>query len=894
MALSAGARLGAYEIVSALGAGGMGEVYRARDTKLGREVALKILPPTFTNDPERLARFRREAQVLGALNHPHIGAIYGLDDANGQQFLVLELVDGESLDRRIARGPIPVEEALGIARQIADALEAAHDKGIIHRDLKPANIALTRDGDVKVLDFGLAKATEAGGASSVDLANSPTITSPAMMTGVGIILGTAAYMSPEQAKGRTADKRSDVWAFGCVLFEMLSGKRAFEGEDVSDTLANVLKTQPDWNALPATTPPAIRRLLGRSLEKDRKRRLADIADARLEIQEGLTKPAGDARQPVSAAHGTFPWVLATAVLAVAVLVLGFVHFRETPLQPRTIRFQVPLPEKTMGPVFELSPDGRTLAITASEGGRRRLWLRPLDSLNAQALPGTDDASYPFWSPDSAFIGFFAQGKLKKIALAGGPPQTLCEAPNGRGGAWNANGVILFSGLGSGLSRVPAAGGIPAAVTKPANSGAIHRFPEFLPDGSRFLFLINGGNSSGTPQATGIYVGSLDGVTPPTRVLPDQSNAVFAAPDASGTRGYLLFRREGTLMAQPFDSGRIAMSGDMFPLAEQVGNSGNTNHGAFSVSENGVLAYASGDVTIGGLLQGRELVWMERTGKRLGAIGQPGLFFAAALSADEKRISFAIATQGGDGSDEWVYDVTRGVPSRFTFRTGLSADGVWSPDGSRIVFSGGNNSLYQKPANGAGQEELLARAGVNTRSLDWSGDGAFVVYQTQSGGQTGTDLFLLPLGGNRQPVPYLQTPFDEADAQFSPDGRWMAYASNESGQPQVYVQAIPASGAKWQISTAGGDQPRWRRDGKELFYVSADQKLMAVPVKTGVSFETGSPQPLFDIQPVYGPLTGRFAYQPTADGQRFLVTAPVSGGVAPAITVVLNWQAGVRK
>ena len=901
MTLADGARLGPYEIVSAVGAGGMGEVFRARDTKLNRNVAIKVLPESFATDPERLARFEREARVLASLNHPHIAAIYGFEELHGIHALVMELVEGPTLADLI-RGtdlggrteprPIPLHEALPIAKQIADALEAAHECGIVHRDLKPANIKVREDGTVKVLDFGLAKAMDtgpgrSGGPGVDDLTHSPTMTSPAMMTGVGMILGTAAYMSPEQARGKPVDRRADIWAFGVVLFEMLTGQRPFGGETISDTLASVLKTEPPWDALPPSTPLTLRRVLRSCLEKNPKQRLQAIGDWRLFLE--------DAPQPASVAvtRNRLPVAIASAaaaVFAIGLVAMSVVHFRETAPQPRAARFQIPLPEKATEPMFRLSPDGRSLAIAATEGGRSRLWVRPIDSLDARALPGADDATYPFWSPDSAFIGFFAQGKLKKIAVAGGPAQTLCVAADGRGGTWNANGVIVFSALGDALSRVPAVGGIPTPVTKAANS---QRFPEFLPDGKHFLFSI----SLGKPEANGIYVGSLDG-TPPVRLLPDESNAVYGPPDAPGKVGHLLFRRENTLMAQPFDPGRLEMTGELLPLAEQVGVSRNVAFGAFSASENGVLAYGSGNQG----LRNRELVWMDRTGKRLGLIGQSGDMSTAMLSPDEKKISFGLIKQTG-GTDIWLYDVVRGVSSRFTFRPGISQDGVWSPDGSRILFQSDNQSLYEKPVNGAGKEELLLRRGINTRPLDWSRDGRFLVYQMQSGGQTGYDLFLLPIrsgsaagradGSDDKPVPYLQTPFSEVAAQFSPDGRWMAYTSNESGRPQIYVQGIPASGAKWQISAAGGDQPRWRRDGKELFFISDDQKLMVVPVKTGAAFEAGAPQPLFDIQPINNQLSGRFAYQPTADGQRFLVTAPAGGQTTP-LTVVLNWQAGLVK
>jgi eukaryotic-like serine/threonine-protein kinase len=884
MTLVAGTRLGSYEITNAIGAGGMGEVYQAHDAKLARDVAIKVLPEAFAHDPERLSRFQREAKMLASLNHPNIATIHGLEQFGGRSYLVMELVSGETLADRIKReGPIPVEEALAIAKQFAEALEAAHEKSIIHRDLKPANVKVTPEGKVKVLDFGLAKAFE-GDATSEDVGNSPTLS--AAMTMQGVILGTAAYMSPEQARGKAVDKRTDIWAFGCVLFELLTGKQAFHGEDVTDILAAVVRAEPDWNQLPPSTPTKIRDLLRHCLQKDKSQRLRDAGDARIEIQESLTAPtysepvAAQRERPVS-------WIALVALLLLALAAISFIHFRETPPPQRTARFQVPLPDKTSSAIFQLSPDGRVLAFSAIEGSRGHLWVRPIDSVAAQAVPGTEDATYPFWSPDSAYIGYFVPGKLKKVALAGGPPQTICDAPDGRGGTWNGDGVIVFSpGPGSAIARVSAAGGVPTALTKLAMPDELRRFPIFLPDNIHFLYLSN----AGKPETNGINVGSLDGA-PSVRILSDESSAAYAPSEASGANGVVLFRREGTLMGVPFDSRRLRTTGEVFPIAEGVGVYGNANAAAFSVSPSGVLAYSTGEI-LGGT-QTREMAWMDRAGKRLSVVGHPDKISSMALSPNEKGILFNLFNAGGDTSDIWLLDVERGVPSRFTFRPGLSSSGIWSPDGSTIVFESDNRTIYRKPANGTGKEELLVTGGINNRPLDWSRDGKFVVYQNY-GGTTGTDLMLLPLQGDQKPVPYLQTSFNEGNAQFSPDGRWMAYASNESGQPQVYVQAIPASGAKWQISPAGGDQPRWRRDGKELYYISADRKLMAVSIKNDTAFEAGAPQPLFELNPVYPPLSGRFVYQPTANGQKFLVVANVGGEVAPPITVVLNWQAGLKK
>jgi serine/threonine protein kinase len=872
MPLSTGDKLGPYEILAPLGAGGMGEVYRARDTKLEREVAIKVMPAALARDPERLARFEREAKVLASLNHPNIAQIYGVEESSAGSALVMELVPGQTL-----KGPLPLAEALRIAGQIASALEAAHDKGIVHRDLKPANIMITPDGAVKVLDFGLAAVLQPTSRES-DPNNSPTLTMAA--TQAGMIMGTAGYMSPEQASGRPVDKRADIWAFGVILWEMLSGQQLFAGETISHTMAAVLTKDLDFQQ----APPKVRRLLARCLVKDPKRRLRDIGDAMPLLED---QPE-DAPAPSAAPPSSHPliWIAAAAIFFLAAAGLAFVHFRETPPPQLVASFQVPLPEKTSGVIFQLSPNGRMLAFSATEGGSRQIWLRPIDSLLARVLPGTEDATYMFWSPDSTLLGFFASGKLKKIALSGGPPQTLCDAADGRGGTWNSDSVIVFTpGPGAAIARVSAAGGTPAFVTKLSAPDELHRYPSFLPDGNHFLFL----RTNVGPQINGIYVGSLDG-TAPVRILPDESSALYAPSDTPSQPGNLLFRREGTLMAQPFDPSAARTTGDAFPVAEHVGVSGNTNFAEFSASQNGVLAHAEGGLNAGQL---RELVWTDRGGKRLGVAGQPGLINYLSLSPDEHKVAFALGVVAGDKSDLWLLDLARGVPTRFTFRSGTTLDGVWSPDGARIVYQSDNTSFYVKPANGAGNEEMLLKTGINARPTDWSRDGKFVVYM-QFAGTRGNDLMLLPMQGDRKPIPYLQTPFNEADAQFSPDGKWMAYASNESGTPQVYVQPIPTNGAKWQISAAGGDQPRWRRDGKELFYLSSDGKLTVVPVKSAATFEAGPPQALFEIQPLFAPLLGRFAYQPTADGQRFLVLANTGSTAPPPINVVLNWQAALKK
>jgi eukaryotic-like serine/threonine-protein kinase len=853
MPLAPGARLGRYEILVPIGAGGMGEVYRAHDPRVGRDVAIKVSHEQFSE------RFEREARAVAALNHPNVCQLYDV----GPNYLVMELIEGESL-----KGPLPLEDALRFATQIAEALCVAHEKGITHRDLKPANIMVTPAGVVKVLDFGLAKMPETPAEDGATVTMSPTL--------AGMILGTAAYMSPEQARGKPVDKRADIWAFGVVLYEMLTGKQLFHGETISDTLAAVLTKEPDW----AHVPVKVRRVLERCLEKDPAKRLRDISGVALLLEE---QP-----QETTSSRSWLGWAVA-GIFILSTLGLAIVHFREAPPQEPSVRFQVPLPEKVTQPNFKASPDGRYIALTALQGGRGRLWIKALDSLELRELPGTENASYPFWAPDSASIGFFAQGKLKKIAVAGGPPVTLCDATDGRGGTWNRDGVIVFSpASGAALLRVSSNGGVPAPVTKLITPADIHRFPAFLPDDRHFLYTITGDKA----DTSGIYAASLDGGSP-VRLQPDLSNAEYVPPAAPGRAGNLLFRRETTLMAEPFDPGKLSAIGELFPVAEQVADAPNRNNAAFSASLPGLLVYSASSQ-----IANRELVWMDRSGKRSGTLGTTGQISTAALSPDDSKISYTLGNQN-QSMDLWLMDVARGVPSRLTFRPGLSRDGVWSPNAGRIAFTSQSDPstpgfrLYQKPTSGAGSEELLTGGEVHNATLDdWSMDGKWIVYSQQDP-KTGWDLWLLPMQGDGQPISYLQTRFDELFAQFSPDGKWMAYVSNESGQTQVYVQSIPAGGAKWQVSAAGGTQPRWRRDGKELFYLSTDHKLTAVPVRVGSSFEAGRPEVLFEVQSASDTIIGRWTYQPAADGKRFLVTADVAGS-AQMLTVVLNWQVGLKR
>jgi serine/threonine protein kinase/Tol biopolymer transport system component len=889
-----GAKIGSYQVLSLLGAGGMGEVYQAHDTKLGRDVAIKVLPPAFAQDPDRLSRFQREAKILASLNHPNIATIHGLEQSGGVYYLVMELVSGQTLAERVNTGALKIEEALKVTTQIAEALEAAHEKNIIHRDLKPANVKVTLQGMVKVLDFGLAKAFV--GDSAQDFSHAVTLT--AMGTEEGRILGTPAYMSPEQARGKSVDKRTDIWAFGCVLYELLTGKQAFPGETVSDAIAAVLEREPDLQVLPPATPEKIRDLLRRCLQKDSQRRLRDIGDARIEIEEALAAPKDaaptQAGVPASAttqrkSRERLAWAIAAIAIVIVAVVLGtFAYFRSVPQDAQAIRFFVSPPETwalarqlglTGSPPNPLavSPDGHRIALVAtSADGRTLLWVRSLDTLNAQPLAGTEGAARPFWSPDSRFLAFFADGKLKKIDVSGGPPLTLCDAPDDRGGTWSQNGVIVFAPRpDSALLKVSDSGGTPIAATVLA-PGEVHRGPLFLPDGRHFLYRAK------MDQGTGlIYIASLDSTD--RKLLPNVDSGTYVY-----TQGHLLFLRETTLMAQPFDARHLVLAGDAFPIAEQiqVQNATGPGFGLFSASSSGVLAYQTGIGTTA-----TKLVWFDRTGKQVSTLGDSATYADLVLSPDEKRASVSISD--GQQRDIWAYGVARGLRTRITFDPADELNSVWSPDGDRMVFNSrrkGHLDLYQKASSGAGTEEVLLEDNRDKSPQSWSPDGRFILY-TSSGPPTGDDLFVLPLSGDRKPVPFLQTPFNEYDGQFSPDGRWVAYGSDESGKDEVYVAPFPGPGGKWQISTAVGTYPRWRRDGTEIFYLAPDNKLMAAAVNgKGSRFEVGAVKPLFETRALD---PTRNCYAVSADGQRFLINTDPQTTSAP-ITVVFNWAAGLKK
>ena len=905
----------------------MGEVFRAHDTKLNRDVAIKVLPATFAQDHERVARFKREAQVLASLNHPNIAAIYGLEEADASTLrqssvqagpgtgsasgsivaLVMELVEGEDLSAHIARGPIPLAEALPIGRQIAEALEAAHEQGIVHRDLKPGNIKVRADGTVKVLDFGLAKAMDPSGGSNPDVSHSPTLTHQG--TQAGMIIGTAAYMSPEQAKGKTVDKRADIWAFGVVLYEMLTGKRAFKGEDVSETLASVLKDTLSMDGLPTTAPPRLKRLIERCLERDLKNRLRDIGEARFEIsriESGAPDMSSVATAESPSSRGSrFAWpAFAVAALAAVILAVPAIrHLLEAPpvVMPET-RLDINTPSGPDPLSFALSPDGRQIVFVASGDGQPRLWLRSLGATTAQPLAGTEGAVFPFWSPDSRSVGFVAGGQLQRLDLGGGAPQRLAAA-GPRGGTWNADGVILFApSLTGTLSRIAAAGGDVAPATA-LDRQTSHRWPVFLPDGRHFLFYAQGGTDTG-----GIWLGALDATTR-TRLTPADTAGTYLPggsghADAGRDAGWLVWVRGGTLVAQRLDLARAALTGDPTPLAVAVAVDGPFNRSAVSVSATGLVAYRSGGASR------RQLTWRDRTGRVLGTLGAPdenGLM-GPSVAPDGRRVVVSRAVQGNQ--DLWLLDGTR--TSRFTFEPGTDNYPIWSPDSSRITFRSNRTgvfNLYAKDASGAGMETLLVESAQFNTPGDWSADGRFLIYHSLSP-ETDYDLWVKPMEGDAKPWVFLKTPFDERQGRFSPDGRFVAYMSTESGRPEIYVRpfappassgsvagaAAPAPSGQWQVSTAGGIQPSWRADGKEIYYLGPDGVMMAAAITVrGTAVEPGTPVALFQTHILGGGVDNQQGrqYDVTRDG-RFLINTVLDDAAATPITLIQNWQPPVKQ
>ncbi len=928
-----GSSLSNFEIRSKLGEGGMGEVWLAEDTKLGRKVALKILPVDVAQDPDRLARFEREAKVLAAMNHPNIAHLYGLEtafpchpersglegrgvegspeaqsddprnaasqtsgapsthsseslaqgDGSSVTFLVMELVEGEDLSERIERGPISVDEAVPVALQIAEALEAAHEQGIVHRDLKPANIKLKSDGTVKVLDFGLAKAwdTQAGNAA---LSLSPTLTQNA--TAAGVILGTAAYMSPEQAAGIAADRRADIWAFGVVLWEMLTGHRLFAGETVSHVLASVLKDEIDLDELPEATPPHVRKLIARCLQKKPRMRLQSIGDARIALQDP-DEDAGTAVETETAApsRSRLGWIAATVATGLAAAVFAVMWQLGDRTSEPVIRAAIPAPP---GTVFHLdplnpgaaalSPDGRMMVFTArDESGSFMLYLRGIDEGEAHALAGTDLGHYPFWSPDSQWIGFVADGKLRKIKATGGPALTICDAPDGKGGSWNADGVIVFAPeSGTPLYRVAAVGGEATPITELDREVGdnSHRLPRFLPDGKHLLYYARSaaGDHNSVVRVIGLDEGGKgkDLVTSP-------ASARYAA-------GRLLFVRDGMLMAQPFDVDALELTGEAVPLAEDVVVRPLTGAGVFSATDNGVLLYMTGGEDAEDVLQ-----FFDRQGRPMNGLGGDEAYYdQVSLSPDGKTAAVVVldATQGTQ--DIWLVDLERGLRTRFTFDKASDQYPVWSPDGESLVFASrrdGVRAMYRKSVGGTGDVELVYASDADMLPNSWSPDGRYIAFD-QPGKDTGSDLWILDLEGGPSAEVFYQTAAEEGAASFSPDGRWIAYWSQESGRGEVYVTPFPGPGRRWQISTDSGTWSQWRADGSELFFQEESGALMVAAVDgRGETFKVGRVEQVMDLgsSSISGPL---FSIAP--DGQTILAGVSASGEQSPYLDLVVGW------
>ncbi|HSA91934.1 MAG TPA: protein kinase [Terriglobales bacterium] len=905
MALSSGTKLGPYEIVDTLGAGGMGEVYRARDTRLDRTVAVKVLPSHLSADPERKQRFEREARAISSLQHPHICTLHDVGSQDGVDFLVMEHLEGETLAERLKKGALPTEQVLKIGMEVADALDKAHRQGVVHRDLKPGNIMLTKSGS-KLLDFGLAKPAGTTLASGT-LAQALTAPSPVSplspttpLTQQGTIVGTFQYMSPEQVEGKEADARTDIFALGAVLYEMATGKRAFEGKSQLSVASAILERDPEpISRVQPLAPAALEHVVKTCLAKDPEDRWQSAADVRRQLK-WISEGGSQVGVPVPEAHARrmkfrLGWAIA-AVASLAAVGFASAYFLLASRPAQIIHSQLPAPEKAIfdftgdlgGPPV-LSPDGKRIVFAAHTAeSPKALWVRQLDSDTAQHLDGTDGAYFPFWSADSRFVGFFADGKLKKIPAGGGPVTTLADAPNARGGAWGKDDVIVYTpDFREVLYKISAAGGLPVKVTEiDSVKHTTHRWPFFLPDGKHFIYLATN-HSGSSREANGIYFGSLDG----------KGSKQLVATEGAGqyASGYLLFQSQATLVAQPFNPSSGVLSGEPMPVAERVQYDSGIWRSLFTVSENGLLAYQGGSARLG-----TELVWFDRTGKQVGRVAERERYADPRLSPDGKRLA---VTVGDPLANIWVFDLVRGTKTRLTFDNATHNYPSWSPDGSRIAFAsfvgpfagaGLGSSLHTKASNGTGQDELLlaSEQGFGSSYPEFSPDGRYLVYQRASG-PTGSSVWAVPVSGEKKPFPVAQPQSPQNavfDQRISPDGRWLAYTSNDSGADEIYVTPFPAGGGRWQITTNGGDRVAWRGDGKELYYWGNDQMLTAVEVNPqGSEFQVGATKPLFRLS---APAVG-MPYDVSSDGQRFLVNYLHEDSSTP-LTLVVNWTTALKK
>jgi Tol biopolymer transport system component/tRNA A-37 threonylcarbamoyl transferase component Bud32 len=867
----------------------MGEVYRAKDTRLDRTVAIKVLPQHLSDKPELKQRLEREAKSVSNLSHPNICTLYDVGEQDGTAFLVLEFLEGETLEQRLEKGPLPAEQVLRVAIEITDALEKAHKQGIIHRDLKPANVMLTKSG-AKLMDFGLAKLTDEP--VPVAAALSELTAENRKLTAEGTIMGTFQYMPPEQLEGREVDARTDLFALGMVIYEMATGKPAFTGRTKASLIASILTAEPPAiSTLQPMTPPALDRVVKICLAKDPDERFQTAHDLNLQLHwilEGGSQ-AGVAA-PVVAHRKHREWTAwgAAAALLLAAAAAGAGYWKLATAPVPVYRASIVAPEKTHfnlmsggGPVV-ISPDGRQIVFGATTPeGLNQLWVQSLDSLVARPLAGTESSSYPFWSPDGRFIGFFAGNKLKKIEASGGPPQSLCDVSEGRGGSWSQEGVIIYGVRDGPLFKVSAAGGAATQLTKfdASRREGTHRWPWFLPDGRRFLYMA--GPTGNDNQANTIFLGSLDS--------DDKRLVVNASSSPQYASGYLLFRREASLMAQPFDPKRGQTTGDAFPITDQVRFDAGVSRGIFSASDNGILVYQTGTTQ-----SGSQMLWLDRTGKNLGMVGTVGLNYTLRVAPDAQRLAVSAFDTGSSNLDVWVYEVARGIKTRFTFDAARDLFPTWSPDGTQVAFSSereGKRRLFVKRADGSAPEELLLDSLAQDSPTDWSPDGKYLAFwHRESQTKTGYDIWILPMTGERKPYPFLQGEFNESEAVFSPDGHWMAYISDESGRTEVYVAPFPGPGGKWQASTAGGRTPRWRKDGRELYYLAPDDKMMAVDVgEKGAGLQLGIAHPLFQAH--VPPLAAM--YDVSRDG-RFLLNSIGEDKTATPLTLVVNWTAELKK
>ncbi len=885
MTLSPGSRLGPYEILAPVGAGGMGEVYRARDTRLDRIVAVKVLSAHLSDQLAAKERFEREAKAISALNHPSICQLYDVGSQDGIRYLVMEYLEGETLADRLRRGPLPLEQVLKYGVEICEGLDRAHRTGVVHRDLKPGNIMLTKSG-AKLMDFGLAKPLASG--TAADSPSLRTVSQP--LTVEGSVVGTFQYMSPEQLEGKEVGAQSDLFSLGVVLYEMVTGKRAFEGKSQLSVASAILEQEPaPVSAVKPTTPPELDQLVRACLAKDTNERFLTAHDVKLQLR-WIASRASQPR-PRATRSSRERWIVASAVVLLLAVIAAVALRPARDVAPTTWTSILP-PEQTnfayfAGPVA-VSHDGGKLAFVATTSdGQDVVWVRPLNALQARMLPGTAGASYPFWSADDQHIGFFAGGKLKTTETAGGPVVTLCDAAGARGGAWNGSGDVLFSKTWGGVHRVSSSGGTPSEITKldVSRRELSHRWAYFLPDGRHFVYLaanFRGGNT----EAASVYLGALDST---------ESKLLFhARSNAAYIRGHLLFVRNRLLMAQPFDEARLEIRGEPFPIAEQVQYDELTWRGVFASSLNGVLAYQGGNTGVNS-----QLVMFDRTGKELKTVGAPGDLIYHRVSPDGQRVAVSVLDASVMNYQLWLYDLFREKETRLTFGPHRSRNPAWAPDGNTIMFGlneEGQYDLFEKRVDGTGSEELVLETQSSKYPTDWSTDGRFVAYSSNSS-TAKTSVWILPRFGERKPYVFLQGDHNVGEARFSPDGRWLAYTSDESGRAEIYVTTFPQAASKWQVSVAGGTSPKWRRDGKELFYLAADSRLMAVEVDTsGVIFQVGDVRPLFQVLLRTGPsrfdlssTSEQIGYDSAPDGTWFVVNSPPEGN-PPPITLVLNWSA----